>query len=775
VAVDNAAASPNHRSFFVPSAGSPADHTFAFKFLEVKSPEVESVSVSGVTESEALLKARINPEGSETTYRVEYTTQPSGFEGAVLAAEGTLAAGLAAVPVSVPVAGLQAGTTYRFRVVAENEAGSDEEEASFRTYTPPGLGGPCANDALRAGPSAKLPDCRAYELVSPADTNGRSPRGGAVDAGRYFPTLLASPEGDKATFLIDGGTIPGLGGSGGANGDNYLSRRGSTGWSTELASPSGSEVAQPSPGGFSPDQEHSLWGTFLSKGGGKLAAETYIRYPDGHSEPVGRGSLGVDREVDAKLIAAEGSHTIFEGGDVKLEPEAPPAGTRAVYDRTADEVTHVVSLLPGDVTPAAGQNARYLGASLDGAGVAFQIGSTLYLRRDNEQTYQIGSGVAFAGLAEGGGRIFYLQGGDLFAFDTATETAIRFSEGGEARPVNVAADGTVAYFLSPDVLSAGANPDGALPQAGEENLYFSREGEIEFVGTVEEADVEEEITGTTGRFAGLGMWDPSLELFAAIATSRATPDGNVLLFESRAALAGYDPQGHTEVYRYDSGAGTLACLSCNPTGAAAGGEASLQTLSQAVPTFSILNLAIRVQNLRADGRRAFFQSEEPLVLADTDARQDVYEWEAQGVGSCSRPGGCIYLISSGQSERDDHLFAVSASGADAFFLSGDLLAGSDTDATPSIYDARVEGGFPAAEASAPCEGEGCRPAPSPAPSLAATENLFPAKSGNLATRHRCGKGKRRVSKGGKTRCVRKHRSHKPRGHHRAGAKRRGQR
>ncbi|HET9593244.1 MAG TPA: hypothetical protein VFP17_10040 [Solirubrobacterales bacterium] len=770
IAVDNAASSPNHRTFYIPStAKEKLDHTFAFRFSTVGPPEVKSPSVSGITETEAVLGAQINPNGAQTAYRVEYTTAPSGFAGATVAAEGTLASGIAFLPVSAAVDGLTPGTSYRFRVVAENECNpgqplcSDEAEGSFTTYATPLLGGPCANDALRVGPSAGLPDCRAYELVTPANTGGHTPLGSG-EGGRYFATLHASPDGNRASFRIEGGSIPGFEAAGSGNGDDYLSRRGPGGWATEVVSPSGTEAPKPAPGGFSPDQEYSFWGENNAGENGEKGffLNPYLHYPDGHSEPVGRGSLGIDREVTAKLIGPNGSHTLFISFNdpVQLEPNAPPSGTRAIYDRTADEVTHVVSLLPGDVTPAAGEGAEWAGASLDGAGVAFRLAGdgTLYLRQDNQETYEVGEGVTFAGIAEGGGRVFYLKAGDLFAYDTATEAAIRFSSGGDTTPVNVSADGSTAYFISPKVLSTKANPNGAHAKAGKDNLYVSREGTVAFVGTVEPEDVEEGV-------AGLGMWIGSLQSQPAKETSRTTPDGGALVFESRAQLTAYDPAGHTEVYRYDGA--TLSCLSCNPTGAAASANASLQSLPGRVPGTTFGVLKDRLANLSADGHRAFFQSYEPLVAADADGRLDVYEWEAQGVGSCTVAGGCVYLISSPGSARNEDLFAVSENGDDVFIRSGDLLAGGDTDATTSIYDARVGGGFAEAQAPEPCQGEGCHGELTPAPSLLAPSSPVLGKNGNL-THRRCAKGKRQVRRHGKTRCVKKHHRH-----HKATSKQKG--
>ncbi len=382
----------------------------------------------------------------------------------------------------------------------------------------------------------------------------------------------------------------------------------------------------------------------------------------------------------------------------------------------------------------------------------------------------------YAGLAEGGGRIFYLQGGDLYRFDAATGETTAFTTSGDITPVNVSADGTSAYFVSPSVLTGAPNPRGESPEAGGENLYRSREGSISFVATVTERDVVGEKDATNVYVDGLGLWLKAVGPTGTespgrpgVDPSRATPNGSVLLFESRANLTGYDSAGHAEVYRYDA-SGSLECLSCNPTGAVAGSDASLQSLGNSLGDPEPLTTANLLGNLRSDGARAFFQSSEALVLGDTDGLQDVYEWEAQGVGSCMRPGGCVYLVSSGHSSHPDYLYGISDSGDDVFFLSSDLLTGADEEETPSIYDARVGGGF-AEEAAAPCEGEGCRSAlsappglPAPAaPALGAKDNVSP----------HCPKGKRRVKRHGKLRCARKKHRRRHHRHRRAHAKQKG--
>ncbi|HXR61647.1 MAG TPA: hypothetical protein VN732_09990 [Solirubrobacterales bacterium] len=782
IAVSNADEAFNQHYLFVPVLLGNG-RVLAFRPANECPPGVEGAVASNLAETEAQLQVIIDPCGGQTHYAFEYTSQQQfeqeGFAGARIAVDGVISGQSLKRQVTTSLTGLVPGTAYRFRIVATNGRGSDEEAAQFITYSDAPVGGPpCPNEPLRSGLSGLLPDCRAYELVTPADTNGRPPRGIGF-AGDAFPTLEASPSGSAVSFIAEGGLLPGTEGTGGFNGDLYRSVRGDSGWTTESAGFVGAQSNNSAPGSTSLDQGFA----FLSAGGEGTAVvegqrSAYVRYPDGHLELVGRGSLGSDPGVEGKFLTENGAHIVFQtrNRDVangerarQLEPNAPPPvfkeengeevlvrGTVAVYDRTPDEVTHVVSLLPGDITPAAGADAFYKGASADGVGIAFSIGSTLYLRVDNSVTYEVGENLIFAGVADGGRRVFYVEGGDLFALDIESGGIVEMTSTGNAEVVNIAPDGSRAYFASTTAIpGSGANPNGAFAEVGKPNLYLSEDGQIRFVGTVTARDVEGELNPESGvKTDGLGLWTSTLSQ-PARDPSRLTPDGRVLLFQSRANLDGYDSGGDPQIYRYDSDLPQLQCISCIPTKAAADGGATLQSIAQtqiAAPPFSAFGFT---PNLRADGRRAFFQSKEPLVAADTNGVQDVYEWEEQGVGGCTRPGGCTYLISSGQSSHDTYLYGISRSGDDVFFITDDVLVPGD-DNTLSIYDARVNGGF-AQQPAVICEGESCRPRLTPPPSL--PKAARPADGARDNASRRCPRGKRKIKKHRKVRCVKKRQRH----------------
>ena len=71
-------------------------------------------------------------------------------------------------------------------------------------------------------------------------------------------------------------------------------------------------------------------------------------------------------------------------------------------------------------------------------------------------------------------------------------------------------------------------------------------------------------------------------------------------------------------------------------------------------------------------------------------------------------GGCLSLISSGQSSEDTELIDASDGGKDVFFATSASLLPQDPGLI-DIYDARTGGGFPPAPGRPPaCEGEACQ-------------------------------------------------------------------
>jgi hypothetical protein len=138
--------------------------------------------------------------------------------------------------------------------------------------------------------------------------------------------------------------------------------------------------------------------------------------------------------------------------------------------------------------------------------------------------------------------------------------------------------------------------------------------------------------------------------------------------------------------------------------------------------------------------RVFFNSFESLVpRGDANGKADVYQWEAPGAGSCSESspaysppnGGCLSLISSGESPTDSVFLDASQSGGDVFFSTASSLLPQDPGLI-DIYDARAGGGYPPlAPLPAQCEGDACQGAPAapndPTPASSSFEGATPRK------------------------------------------------
>jgi len=574
----------------------------------------------------------------------------------------------------------------------------------------------CPNQQFRTGMSSGLPDCRAYELVTPADADGRQISSLIPDVSyNMFPSELASPGRDSFVYMMTRGPLSEPVEPNGTM-DIYEAVRSGSGWLTaRRLSPSGAQAVFPSPGGVSANHLYTFTNVAplggVASDGGNLAAggdASYLGKPNGSFELLGVGSLGVERQARGRYISPDGTHVIFTtsqpgwctGADpcsfTRLEPAAPRTGTEAVYDREPDGPTRVISLLPGDVTPAVGEDAVYQGASADGTVVAFVIEGRLYVRVNNAATELVANAAAsFAGLSEDGGELFYVSGGDIFRFDVESEQTEQLNSSGDAEAVNVSADGSHVYFVSPSLL------DGSKGGLGQPNLYVwnGLTAATEYVATLAPSDVEG-LSALTDWTTRVVTPENSSEHGPGADPSRTTPDGTVIAFQSRAKLTGYENAGHTEIYRYDASSKSIQCVSCNPSGEPASADARFEQQGT-------LSNAIIVHNLSEDGSRVFFETPEALIGRDTDQTNDIYEWQDGTVGE--EPS--VSLISSGQSQTfamsegnpspTNEIFAITPQGTDVIFLSSDaLVPTAGTGGTPAIYDARVNGGFLSEEASA---------------------------------------------------------------------------
>lgn len=344
----------------------------------------------------------------------------------------------------------------------------------------------------------------------------------------------------------------------------------------------------------------------------------------------------------------------------------------------------------------------------------------------------------------------------------------------EGFAMGVAKDAQVIYFVARGVLDAVPNKFGDSAVSGEPNLYVWRQGEgVRFIATLAEEDKNN--------------W---AKAFAQGAS--ASPSGRFLAFMSQRSLTGYDNRDATtgepaqEIFRYDGLVDQLECVSCNPNGARPHSatvpehnslvdphelwevQRTAAILPQAI-TIAVQGVSLYRPRAVLDNGRVFFNAVDPLVPADSNEQWDVYQHEPMGVGDClefsggasvSRSaGGCVSLVSSGTAEEEAAFFDASETGNDAFFSTPARLSVLDKDQEVDIYDARVNGVEATLSPDTECLGEACQPLAQPPSDPTPASAAFHGP-GNLrqAARKHCPKGKRRVQRQGKVRCVaRKHR------------------
>ncbi len=803
-----------YRLLATSTVGSTPGDTKSFKTL---GPTVSSQSISGITETGATLEAVINPNATATAYRFEYVNQQqfetSGFTEAtnVPIPDADIGSGSVGVPVAQTIGALAPGTGYHFRVVALNSLGQAlGPDSSFVTYPPA---------------AAHLEDHRFYEQVSPIAKNGADVRGetnavqASLDGGRItfysnsgiaggegaqgFPSYLASRAGDGSSWAIQGLLPPASTGPAGKI----------VGWSEDLSNTYVSNKQPTEPAAFYDRRSVDRVLTPIAnggkeKGGYSFAAST----PDGVKVLFEHATA----QLTSKAVANKPNVYLWDKGTESLvlasalnNGNAPPKGAFAgPYDWFASE----------DPEARGGAAANYYTQrqhvlSSDGSRVFFTAVGTgrLYMRINPFETQSPVDGggkceepslactvlisapepgvvdpngeqpAAFIGATPDGEKAFFISSGkltsdattgpgdagaDLYRYDVSTGDLVDLTpeagsdDGAEVQGVlGMSADGSTVYLAANGVLAPGASPGNCtrILEVGSCNLYVIDGLDTTYIARLKMADslLMDQFNWTPTSYP-YGSGNSSTEQAAA----RVTPDGQTLLFRSTTNITAYQAKGFQELYRYRLGDPAPQCVSCNPTNAAPTGPALLQD-----PIINLLGpklpFSILTRNLSNDGNRVFFETPDKLVSADTNGVNDVYEWEAQGSGTCAssaQNGGCLNLMSAGTSPLPSRFADASANGDDVFFFTAQSLVLQDRDELVDLYDARVNGGIPSQNQPPPpiCVGEGC-----PGPFIPPQAVPAPGSSAQLPGNPKplkCKKGFKKVTKKGKERCVKvKHR------------------
>jgi hypothetical protein len=99
--------------------------------LAAGAPTATPGDASALTDTQASLAGTVNPQGELTSYAFQYGTTTAYGQQSALSSAGS---GAADVPVTADLAGLTAGTTYHYRVIATNASGTTVGvDRTFRT------------------------------------------------------------------------------------------------------------------------------------------------------------------------------------------------------------------------------------------------------------------------------------------------------------------------------------------------------------------------------------------------------------------------------------------------------------------------------------------------------------------------------------------------------------------------------------------------------------------------------------------------------------------
>ncbi len=462
----------------------------------------------------------------------------------------------------------------------------------------------------------------------------------------------------------------------------------------------------------------------------------------------------VDDEVEALYARTHCIRTVSNEGTCKEDGNNEFFETVSISDPTHADCVEcaAVSEPRTELT-----NPAYVGASANGEKVFFTTEQKLLSKEEGGEPTQ--NLYEYDFNAPAGHKLVLLSG----VLSPATEPA------GVKALINSSSDGSHVYFLATGVLTSeeteyvvGVKEKAEL---GKDNLYGydTATGQIKFIAQSGEQGLLEKVTSPD-------------EPKGVENHAQTTPDGRYLVFSAAAQLAGAtntkentngQEENHASVYRYDFEKGRLTWISRGapgftlpaegegkaalirpPVRTQIGAYASVDDWARAISGESETEAPGKTAAERHDGEYVIFTTAEKLQANDVNGKADVYEWRCPS--PCEDPAfeGAVHRVSNGVDEstigtNGQPAAVMSVTGSDIFFSAESTpeapngqLVGQDTDALDDVYDARIDGGFPAPPPTPAGPPESPpRSFPTATSSvLAAGGNLPPPTSGNLGVK-----------------------------------------
>ena len=426
-----------------------------------------TLGVSNVTATSATLGAQLNPLAADSSYHFDYGTS-SAYGSSVPVSDGAIGSGTDEVPVSQHLSGLAPNTVYHYRVTVINSFGT--LHSADHTFTTQPLGSPF-----------KLPDNRAYELVTPpAKSDGTLPVvGGPVTQ------VQAAADGDKLAYI----SFTPFPGSQQGSVDHFLASRGPGGWSTQALDPpqaATTSIGQgPSINGYSSDLSKAV----LVDGGtddgqdspplvsGEPANSQNLFLRDNFSSSYQllnlTPSLATSGDANFSNATPDLSHVVFQSPAV-LTAQAVP-GAQNLYEWSDGRVS-LVDQVPTAPATVCGSGAAPCSAFPDGASLA-NLGTSASSNEDD--------------LSNDGSMVFFDEG------QFGSNNALYVREHG---------DRTVVFSASQK--TNGSGPGGTDPDGPQPAQYWlaSANGAKAFFSSCEKLtnDATADETGSCGT-AGSGL------------------------------------------------------------------------------------------------------------------------------------------------------------------------------------------------------------------------------------------------------------------------------